>query len=384
MAVFRYLFLPTMSSTTTASETLTLRSDPTEDKVVYGKLRYVPAGHTPKASPHNFHLPELSEFSDVRRLPLHNMRPVPSVKELPLAKNHAQLATHGFTAVHHPMTMHSPPYNVNSWKDPRLLRDLYIPETADMLKQITGCKTVITEGLLMRSQLWSESDALATHGGHGQAEEKSAVQIAKEKELSELETGFPQFIGFNPVHGGASPAPKIHLDYAPIGARTHIRMYHPKLAEATKEIIAAEDILQAEGKDLKLEYANSDGPRWALFSIWRPLKPVKRDPLALGDTRTFPGADYIPVNVRTPNLGEGREGTHEAESYLARYSEGHKWFWIEDMKPEEVLVIGLWDSSREKDGGCSSGGTLHSSVELDGKENEEVRESLELRCLAIW
>ena len=373
-----------MSSTTTATETLTLKSVPGEKKAVFGKLRYVPAGRTPNASPHHFHLPELSEFGDVRTLPLHNMRPVPSVQELASAKEHAQLATHGFTAVHHPMTMHSPPYNLSSWKDAKLLRDLYVPETEEMVKQVTGCKTVITEAVLMRSQLWTESDALATHGGHGDSEEKSADQIAKEKELSELETGFPQFIGFNPVHGGARPAPKIHLDYAPVGARTHIRMYHPKLSDATKEIIAAEDKLLAEGKDLKQEYASSDGPRWALFSIWRPIKPVKRDPLALGDTRTFPDADYIPVNVKTPNLGEGREGTHEAESYLARYSEGHQWYWIEDMTPEEVFIIGLWDSSREKDGGCSSGGTLHSSVELDDKENEEARESLELRCLAIW
>ena len=373
-----------MSSTTTATETLSLNSDAPLDARVHGKLRYVPANHTPKASPHNFHLPELSEFSDVRVLPLHNMRPVPSVKDLPSAQNHAQLATHGFTAVHHPVSMHSSPYDLSSWKDPKVLREHYIPETASMLRAITGCTTVITEAILMRSQLWSESDALATHGGHGKAEKKTDAQRTKEQELSDLETGFPQFVGFNPAHGGASPAPKIHLDYAPGGARTHIRKYHPKLKEATKDIIATEDKLEAEAKELKESYGESDGPRWALFSIWRPLKPVKRDPLALLDTRTVPDADYVPCDVKTPNLGEGQEGTHESESYLARYSEGHKWYWIEDMQPEEVLVIGLWDSSREKDGGKSSGGTLHSSVELKGKEGVEARESLELRCCAIW
>lgn len=372
------------TTSTTTSEALKLQTEPPQGKITYGKLRYIPAGHTPKASPHNFHLPELSEFSDVRRLPLHNLRPVPSNKDLPTATNHAQLATHGFTAVHHPVSMHATPYTLDSWKDPKLLRELYIPETEELVKAVTGCSAVATSDLLLRSQLWTESDALATHAGHGKDEDKTAAQLAREEELSALETGFPQFIGFNPAQGGASPAPKIHLDYAPNGARAHVRMYHPKLMEAAKDAIAAEDNLLAQGKALKDSYVNSEGPRWALYSIWRPLKPVKRDPLALGDTRTFADEDYVTVKIKTPNLGDGREGTHEAESYVARYSEGHRWHWIEDMTPEEVFIIGLWDSNKENDGGCSAGGTLHSSVELEGKENEEARESIELRCLAIW
>ena len=260
-----------MSSTTTAIETLTLKSDPPRDTTTYGKLRYVPAGQVPKASPHNFHLPELSEFGDVRYMPLHDMRPLPTVANLASASDHAQLATHGFTAVCHPVTMHSPPHTLASWKDPSSLKATYIPETETMLKALTGCSTVITETLLLRSQLWTESDALATHAGHGdQPLQKSAEQMAQEKELSDLETGFPQFIGFHPVHGGASPAPKIHLDYAPGGARTHIRKYHPELTEAAKEIIEAEDKLEADGKAIQDHYNESDGPRWALFCRCSP------------------------------------------------------------------------------------------------------------------
>jgi hypothetical protein len=377
-----------MSSTATTTDTITLQSEPPLlSNPVYGKLRYVARDHTPIASPHNFHLPAISEFSDVRTVQLHNMRPVPTTDDLPSATNHAQLATHGFTAVHHPTTLNSPPYTSESMKNPSLLKQHYIPETIAMLKRITGCRTVIPESCLLRSALWSESDALSTHAGHGDQSQTavSAEEEAQQKELSDLETGFPQFIGFNPKFGGASPAPKIHLDYAPGGARTHIRCFHPGLSEAAKEVIAVEDRLAQDGKGLD-EYKNSGGPRWALFSIWRPLKKVKRDPLALGDQRTFKSEDYVEVMVKTPYLGrkemEGK--THDAASYLARWSEGHEWFWIEGQEPEEVLVIGLFDSEMEGVN-RASGGTLHASVELEGgKEGEEARESLEVRCLAVW
>ncbi|KAI0123975.1 hypothetical protein BJ170DRAFT_637762 [Xylariales sp. AK1849] len=351
---------------------------------VVGKLRYVAPGHTPEASPHNFHLPAISEFKDERLLPLHSMRAVPSISKLPSAAGHAQIHTHGFTAILHSTTLHNPPYNVLSWKDPNLLRDYYVPDTAEMLKQVIGCKSVLTEACLLRSTVWTESDALATHGGHVNGID-TADETARANEISELEVGFPQFIGFNPLQGGVSPAPKVHLDYAPNGARAHIRNYHPELTKAAADIIRTEDSLTAADRSLKDNYQNSGGPRWALFSVWRPLQAVKRDPLALGDQRTFDAEHYIPVKVKTPCLGRsGVSETHDAEGYPARYSEGHKWYWIDEQKPEEVLIIRLFDSDAEKEGGKASGGTLHSSVDLPGTEGEEARESLELRCLCVW
>lgn len=329
----------------------------------------------------------MAEFGDVRLQPLIDMRPVPTVTELAKgAEGKAQLPTHGFAAVRHPTTMNSAPYTPADWKDPEKLKQFYVPETEEMVKQVTGAKTVITEALLLRSQIWSEEDALATHAGHGdQLKGKPEPPKISEKE-KQLELGFPQFIGFSALHGGASPAPKVHLDYAPNGARLHIRKYHPTMTAAAKPIIEAEEKLLAEGKSLRDEYAASGlGPRWALYSIWRPIKRVRRDPLALGDARTFLESDYVPVIVKSPNLGletESKE-THDVESYLAHYSSGQKWYFISEQEPEEALVIGLFDSDRDKET-VAAGGTLHSSVDLEGRDDEEPRESLELRVLAIW
>lgn len=184
----------------------------------------------------------MSEFGDERLQPLIDMRPVPTTLELPDApEGTAKLASHGFAAVRHPTTLNSAPYSKDSWKDPRLLKQFYIPETEEMVKQITGAKTVITESLLLRSAVWSETDALAAHAGHGDkadvgspAEAGSQTPTKDDEQATEaaaaLELGFPQFIGFSPTAGGASPAPKVHLDYAPNGARTHIRHFHPTMA----------------------------------------------------------------------------------------------------------------------------------------------------------
>lgn len=340
----------------------------------------------------------MSEFGDERLQPLIDMRPVPTTLELPDApEGTAKLASHGFAAVRHPTTLNSAPYSKDSWKDPRLLKQFYIPETEEMVKQITGAKTVITESLLLRSAVWSETDALAAHAGHGDkadvgspAEAGSQTPTKDDEQATEaaaaLELGFPQFIGFSPTAGGASPAPKVHLDYAPNGARTHIRHFHPTMAAVASPVITAEEQLLSTGHSLRESYASSGlGPRWALFSIWRPLKPVTRDPLALGDARTFRESDYVPVIVKTPNLGVpgGDKTTHDTESYLAHWSDGQKWYFISRQEPEEVLVIGLFDSERDSET-VAAGGTLHSSVDLPGTEGEDARESLELRCLAIW
>lgn len=352
-----------------------------------GKLRYVAAGHMPQASPHLFHLPEASEIQDERLLTLHNMRPIPTVKELSASANHAQLETHGFTAVHHPTTLNADPYDSLSWRDPDLLEKYYMPETADMLRQITGCKDVVADGVVLRAAKGSDDDAVAIQvlRSNEDSQGGSGPKSARKRSQLDLVTEFPQFIGFDPTQGGGKPSAKVHLDYTPNGARTHLRKFHPRFTEAAADIIKAEDALLVEGKDLKANYKESDGPRWAIYSIWRPLKTVRRDALAVSDQRTIQPHDYVPTVMKFPFLGQpGVTGTHDIDSYLSRYSESHKWFWVEEQKPEEVFIITFFDSHAEKDGGLASGGVLHSSVELPGTEDQELRESVELRCLCIW
>jgi len=277
-----------------------------------------------------------------------------------------KLNKHGFTARRHTTALKSAPYTHSSWNDETVLKEVYIPEIEALLKNVTGGTTVFTDELVMRNNIHLEVDALA------------------EKEDKE-ESGYPQMVGFKAGAGG-SPAPKVHLDYAPAGARTHLRKYDKRTTEMAKTIIEAENRLLASGiapEDLKDHY---DGPRWALFSVWRPLKTVRRDPLALSDCRSFPKKDYVDFEVLIPGStrAEGGEDTHREALFLAYGSETHEWHWISNQEPDEVLIIQLFDSEAEREGRGVAGGVMHSSVHIEGTEDEEARESVEVRCTVIW
>ena len=301
-----------------------------------------------------------------------------------------------------------------------------MPEVEELVKRVTGCKFVVVESAVMRNNLHTEVDSLA--------EGESGV------DLSDDDAGpCPRMIGFSSA-GGASPAPKVHLDVSPLGARTHIRKYHRNLALAAEPVIQAENKLLKSGvkwNELKDHYRKSedgDGgiPRFALFSIWRPLKTVHRDPLALSSCASFPVSDYVAVDVVEPTgrhippylsqmidpnhalNGDSSEEhkqkteneeapTHLANSYVAcapSDAEGnsHGWHFISNQEPAEVLVIQLFDNEmeatmgsqrgkngRDESSGVSISGVMHSAFELEGQdEGGEARESLEIRVVAFW
>jgi hypothetical protein len=61
-------------------------------------------------------------------------------------------------------------------------------------------------------------------------------------------------------------------------------------------------------------------------------------------------------------------------------SDEHEWHWISSHQPDEVLIIQFFDSDAEKAGLGSGWGVVHSSVNFERTEAEEVRESIEVRC----
>jgi hypothetical protein len=328
----------------------------------HAAFRYITKGLKPTESPHLYHLPELAEF-DVLTLSMRDIR-----NSLDLGSNSPyKLNKQGFTARRCPTALKSAPYTHSDWNDEAVLKEVYIPEIEALLKEVTGGKMVLTDQVVMRNTIHSEVDGLA-----------------RKEHVEEL-NAFPKMVGTKAASGG-SPAPKVHLDYAPAGARMHLRKYHERTTAFASEIIEAENRLLAAGVRVSDVSDHYDGLRWAMFSIWRPLKTVKRDPLALSDCRTFPKDDYVDFNVLFPTgvKGEGDEETHREQVYLAHGSEKHKWHWISNQQPDEVLIIQLFDSDAEKTGLGVAGGVMHSSVHLDGTENEEARESIEVRCTVIW
>ena len=73
----------------------------------------------------------------------------------------------------------------------------------------------------------------------------------------------------------------------------------------------------------------------------------------------------------------------EVHMLQAKNMQSQKWHYIKEQKPNEVLFIQFFDSHAEKEGRAI--GTPHGSPVLIGKEEEkELRESVEVRVLALW
>lgn len=389
-----------------------------------GRFRYLTRGAKPAPSKEPYLLPSLSEFGDIVTLPLTDMKPSLDLGD----ESPYKLSVHGFTARRHHSSLHTAPYDRTSWNDEKLLREIYFPEVQAFVQKVTGCKTAVVSAAVVRNQLYSESDASPS----AQTEESG-----KKTDEGDASQPFPPIFG-NSTTDGVCPAPKVHLDFSPRGARCHIRKYHSKVSSAAEKVIEAENRLLESGvqwDDLKDHYGGDqvDGrvPRFALFSIWRPLKTVYRDPLALSPCASFPESDYVPsgqleptdhripahmsriIDPNAPNSNvtsgslarddtlHGNNATYQTEGYLAygprdKEQKAHDWHFIAEQEPSDVLIIQLFDNEMEahtrapREGGSGTsnlgvGGAVHSAFELVGQEvHADARESIEVRVAAFW
>lgn len=82
------------------------------------------------------------------------------------------------------------------------------------------------------------------------------------------------------------------------------------------------------------------GRRWAAYSIWKPMAPVEKLPLAVCDARTVFGENLI-------------SRTRPDEPHLRRAGLGvsfdpkQRWFYFPDMTIDEALVLKIWDTDRK-------------------------------------
>ena len=202
---------------------------------------------------------------------------------------------------------------------PDKVREHYYPESAAMLKAATGAQAVFVFDHNVRNRARSE------RGEHG-------VRL---------------------------PTDGAHNDYTMDSGPRRIR-----------EILAENNAL---------EYGDH---RTAIINIWRPIVgPVRDHPIAICDARTTQLADFIPTRIQhfaeedleTPNL--------TGEIYSFRYGEAHRWFYVADMQPDEVLLLKCFDSLQ--DGRALFTG--HSGFRhLACPPDTMPRESIELRTVVAY
>ncbi|KAK1573057.1 uncharacterized protein LY79DRAFT_641934 [Colletotrichum navitas] len=117
--------------------------------------------------------------------------------------------------------------------------------------------------------------------------------------------------------------------------------------------------------------------RVVLVNVWRPLAPVLRDPLCVGEAHSVPPEDEVTITIRHST----DESIPEMETNEVRYGEGHEWFYKSGMKPDEVLIFKTFDS--KTDGRARR--VAHSAfVEPPINENAPGRQSIEARAFVFY
>ncbi len=69
----------------------------------------------------------------------------------------------------------------------------------------------------------------------------------------------------------------------------------------------------------------------------------------------------------------------EGETYAVKWNEGHEWFFLDSMRPEEAMLIKCFDS--KVDGRARR--VPHSAFVDKEREGEAPRERIEVRALVF-
>lgn len=150
-------------------------------------------------------------------------------------------------------------------------------------------------------------------------------------------------------------------------------------------------------KNLEKDFS-SDNCRWGMMNIWRPIeRPVTRSALTMCDARSVRESDLVEVKAEFPKVPIAEEdkenhvpkGGKDPYSYRESFGtwhvrapktpDDHKWYYASEMKPEEVLLLKIYDSKMEGVARRSP----HTAFESE-KDWGPERQSLEVRCIVAW
>ncbi|OQV09277.1 hypothetical protein CLAIMM_13413 [Cladophialophora immunda] len=284
------------------------------------------------------------------RLTLHDYR-----SDTKLAKGVEGLHRHGFTVVEH----HIDP---SAWATEEDVLQTYIPAVQDLVKTVTGCKTVIVNNVAFRRKLAKKYDSNKKfyHPRGGEMDKMLSALPSDRTRIAPQE-----------AERSLEPARALHVDYTLKGLLDTIKYSRADMAEAGAEAIKAHD-------------AGTRGPRVAAYSVWRPLKTVKRDPIAVLDWKSSTNIqkDLHAFDYRA----SGFQGEYLLEAYTISRPENledHRWYYVSEQKPHEVMMIKFADTDSEHDKDVAAAGG-HGSPSVLGTEGQEPRESIEARVLAFW
>lgn len=305
-------------------------------------------------------------------------------------KEAAFMSRHGFTAVKHKSRLE----NRSEFDNSTILSKVYYPEIEDLVKQVTGCKTVVVTNSTCRG------------GKPPSAPDQSDVGAFKGAIVAEGAKVEMSKVWHRPVLG--QPVRLPHNDSTALGGRQSVRDWMTSLTKCATSagIIDYEDSLRGAAETNPREQRNRDiieqhyndhksgklGPRYAVFSIWRPTAPVTRDPLALVPWNEVAKRSDFVIEPYL-NRADGANGDWLKELAMMKIrpealelnaDSDLKWFYVSNMQPDEVLFVKMFDTAGLGDSSGVELGCLHGSPDLGAAGHGQLRESVEVRCMAFW
>jgi len=267
------------------------------------------------------------------------------------------LDVQGFTYVKHKSVL-----DTDDWLEGNNVEEKYVPEVEELVKQVTGAKKVIVNHLGIRKRLAANNNDPTFYRKAGDQHDEAVKKLT--------EKNAPWVNGRSDA--GLEPARFAHCDYTLTGLKRTARYCRKDITAAAQEALDAED----NGTEAK---------RYAAYSVWRPLKAVKRDPLAVADWRTVDPSTLQAIEYRaTSNVLESGEYMLEQRTQTPdAKNTRQKWFCKPNQETDDVLILKFADTATEKDPKIAAS-CVHCSPVLHGAQDEEPRMSVEARVIAFW
>ncbi|KFY98592.1 hypothetical protein V498_01382 [Pseudogymnoascus sp. VKM F-4517 (FW-2822)] len=318
------------------------------------------------------------------------------------------LKSHGFGVLNHKSAIFDPSHSHQNIDTEELLHETYYPEIRELLTKTTGAKHIfVTHSFIRKSRPRGITAPNPPNTGRRAGSNNQAgANFGGTVNFQDNTTNLPKHI---PAGAGVGPARLPHLDYTPLSARQCIRSWRLDIEQHAREsgVIGTEDGIcagspfpanSAEANAMIAEQYNRDGsgPRYAAYSVWRPLGTVQRDPLCIAPRRKDTGELVMyPYDLRVLGHAElGGDFLREVALLGVQREEvgvkgavdagALKWYYVSKQTREEVIVLKFFDSAALGRDGEEAEGPWHGSPDIGDVYGEEGRESIEVRVVAFW
>ncbi|KAL0937414.1 catalyzes late reaction in the cephamycin biosynthetic pathway [Colletotrichum truncatum] len=120
-------------------------------------------------------------------------------------------------------------------------------------------------------------------------------------------------------------------------------------------------------------------PRFQIINMWRPCKPITRDPFAVSDATTIPDSDYIKVPFVYPD----RTSELLEVCPAANPERPHRWYFKDNQQTDDVVLFIQADTTKRPGAVRRCPHAAFKDPRLE-ESKEDPRVSIEIRAMVVY